>query len=205
VGRNCNVISFFTLREVCNFHTPINRRLFPWLKQCEADHLVVRACMELMCPLSHTSFLCGAYMSQLTAVSYMRFGVPTTVYMMITPFSNAMLCHRWRGATVFFYEAVVSIFTVCYEDEDCMFLWSGGTYLPNCVVSHPRIQCIQLFSYLGILLGWAPLWLLAIVTEIVIVFLRLYSHVSENAATIALDFHCPLATHKIVSCPVLHT
>ena len=41
--------------------------------------------------------------------------------------------------------------------------------------------------------------------EIVIVFLRLYRHVSENAATIALDFHCPLATHKIVSCLVLHT
>ena len=67
-----------------------------------------------------------------------------------------------------------------------------------------RIQCIEFYSYLGILLGWAPLWLPAIVTEIVIVFLRLCRHVSESAATIALDFHCPLATHKLVSCPVLH-
>ena len=68
-----------------------------------------------------------------------------------------------------------------------------------------RIRCIQLYSCLGILLGWAPLCLPAIVTEDVIVFLRLFRHVSESAATVALDFHCPLATHKLVSCPVLHT
>jgi len=57
----------------------------------------------------------------MSSVPYMRFGVPMTVYMMITLFSNAMLRHSWRGVTVF-YEAIVSIFTVCSEDEDCMFL-----------------------------------------------------------------------------------
>jgi len=51
---------FFTLREVCNVHIPINRLLFPWLKQYEADHLVVRTCMELIRPLSHTSLFRGA-------------------------------------------------------------------------------------------------------------------------------------------------
>ena len=105
--------------------------------------------------------------------TFMRFRVPMMVYMMITPFSNAMLCRRWRGVTVF-YEAIVSIFTGFSKNEDSMFPWSGGTYLPNCMVSHPRIQCIQLYGYLGILLGWAPLRLPAIVIEIVIVFLRLY-------------------------------
>jgi hypothetical protein len=51
----------------------------------------------------------------------MRFGVPMTVHMVITLFWNVMLSHRWRGATVF-DEAIVSIFTVCSEDKDCMFL-----------------------------------------------------------------------------------
>ena len=96
-------------------------------------------------------------------------------------------------------------FSVCSEDKYCMFLWSGGTYLPYCIMSHLK------FSVFSCTVTWGYYWAeplcsyQLLLTEIVIAFLRLCRHISESAATIAFDFHCPLATHKLVSCPVLHT